>query len=187
MNESKVELMDRLRREGRWAEASKLKDTALADFRAKGMKRDEAAAAAWEAMAEAYPPLPEADAVVSSSRVQGLGDVPESWGAIPSNASLQSELSWVTANRLKVVEETPGGTIRVRLERAGSPAPSRAAIGWLETSIRAYSKFIDICARSLKDEVDEQAMVKRERMAVEEIQGLLAEMRSDVSDVRAGD
>ena len=72
MNESKVELMDRLRREGRWAEASKFKDTALADFRAKGMKRDEAGAAAWEAMEKAYPPSPEEEAVVSNSRVQGL-------------------------------------------------------------------------------------------------------------------
>jgi hypothetical protein len=57
MNESKIELTERLRREGRWAEASKFKDTALADFRAKGMKREEAAEAAWAAMAEAYPPL----------------------------------------------------------------------------------------------------------------------------------
>ena len=46
MNESKIALTDRLRREGRWAEASKFKDAALADFRAKGMKRDEAGAAA---------------------------------------------------------------------------------------------------------------------------------------------
>jgi hypothetical protein len=59
--ESKIELTERLRREGRWAEASRLKDTALADFRAKGMKRDEAANAAWAAMAEAYPPLPVAE------------------------------------------------------------------------------------------------------------------------------
>jgi len=43
MDESKIELTERLRREARWAEASKFKDAALADFRAKGMKRDEAA------------------------------------------------------------------------------------------------------------------------------------------------
>ena len=34
--ESKIELTERLRREGRWTEASRLKDTALADFRAQG-------------------------------------------------------------------------------------------------------------------------------------------------------
>ena len=178
MNESKVELTDRLRREGRWSEASKLKDTALADFRAKGMKRDEAGAAAWEAMAEAYPPLPEEDVVVDAGRVQGLQDIPESWPEIPGNASLQAELRWCTANRLRVVEEMPGGVIRVHLERAGSPAPSWGALSWLETAIRAYSKFTDICARYLKDEEDEQAMVKREKASIEEVRGLLAEMNS---------
>ena len=35
MNESKIELTERLRREGRWAEASKFKDEALADFRVR--------------------------------------------------------------------------------------------------------------------------------------------------------
>jgi hypothetical protein len=57
MTESKIELTERLRREGRWSEASRFKDTALKEFRAKGMKRDEASDAAWEAMATAYPPL----------------------------------------------------------------------------------------------------------------------------------
>ncbi len=176
MNESKVELMDRLRREGRWSEASKFKDTALADFRAKGMKRDEAGAAAWEATAEAYPPLPEEDAVVDAGRVQGLQDIPSDWPEIPGNASLQAELRWCQSNRLRVVEEMPGGVIRVHLERAGCPAPSWGALSWLETAIRAYSKFTDVCAKYLKDEADEQAMVKRERLAIDEVRGLLAEM-----------
>jgi len=183
MNESRIELTERLRREGRWSEASQFKDQVLRGLREEGMKRNEAGDEAWRQMAAAFPALPEQDVVVASGRVQGLG-IPESWGAIPSNASLQSELSWVTANRLRVVEEKPGGVIRVRLERAGSPAPSHAAIGWLETSIRAYSKFIDVCARSLKDEVDEQEMVKRERMAIDEVRGLLAEMLEDEGEGR---
>ena len=37
-------------------------------------------------------------------------------------------------------------------DRARTPAPSRAALGWLETSIRAYSKYIDVVAKALKDE-----------------------------------
>ncbi len=62
MNESKIELTERLRREGRWGEASRFKDAAVKDFHGKGMPRSEAGEAAWEAMAEAYPPLepPEA-------------------------------------------------------------------------------------------------------------------------------
>ena len=180
MNESKIEMTERLRRENRWSEASKFKDTALADFRAKGMGRQEAVEAAWEAMAEAYPPLPPAaEAIAISVRVQGLGDIPESWGELPSNTSLQAELSWCQANRLRVVEERPSGATRVHLDRARSPAPSWAALGWLETSIRAYAKYVDVVARSLKDEVDEQEMVRRERMKIEEIRELLREMHED--------
>jgi len=179
MDESRSELTDRLRREGRWSEASKFKDTALADFRAKGMKRDEAGAAAWEAMAEAYPPLPEEDVAVDGRRVRGLQDIPSDWPDIPGNASLQAELRLVTANRLRVCAEEPGGVIRVRLERAECPAPSHAAIAWLDTAIRVYSKFVDICAKSLKDEVDEADMVRRERKSIEEVRRLLAEMRED--------
>ncbi len=62
MTESKIELSERLRRENRWDEASRFKDTAVKDFKSQGMKRTEATEAAWEAMAEAFPPLepPEA-------------------------------------------------------------------------------------------------------------------------------
>ncbi len=176
MNESRSELTDRLRRERRWAEASKLKDAALADFRAKGMKRDEAGAAAWEAMEKAYPPSSEEAVVVASSRVQGLGDIPSDWPALPPNASLQAELSWVQANRLLVTEERASGAIHVHLGRAGNPAPSKAALSWLETSIRAYGKYLDVVSRALKDQVDEQEATRRERLAIEDVQRLLAGM-----------
>ncbi len=39
-----------------------------------------------------------------------------------------------------------------------------------------YSKYIDVVAKALKDEENEQEMVKRERMAIDEIRSLLAEM-----------
>lgn len=176
MNESKVELTDRLRREGRWSEASQFKDQVLRGLREAGVKRNDAGDEAWRQMAEQFPPLPAEDAVVDAGRVRGLQDIPESWPEIPGNASLQAELRWCTANRLQVVEEMAGGVIRVHLERAGSPAPSHAAIAWLDTAIRAYSKFVDICARSLKDEVDEADIVRRERMSIAEVRSLLAEM-----------
>jgi hypothetical protein len=52
-------------------------------------------------------------------------------------------------------------------------------LGWLETSIRAYSKYIDVVAKALKDEENEQEIVKREKMAIDEVRGLLAEMLED--------
>ncbi len=56
MNESKIEATDRLRREGRWAEASQFKDETIKRLRAEGRKK-EANEVAWAEMIAAFPPL----------------------------------------------------------------------------------------------------------------------------------
>ncbi|MEZ6054475.1 MAG: hypothetical protein R3C02_24320 [Planctomycetaceae bacterium] len=159
---------------GRWSEASKFKDDAIKQLRAEEhLNREDAKERARELMAENYSPLPEAEAVNISLQVHGVGEIPSSWPDLPDNASLQSELNWGQANRLRVVEERSPGVTRVHLDRARSPAPSWAALSWLETSIRSYAKYVDVVARSLKDE---QEVVSRERMQIDEIQGLLKEI-----------
>ena len=50
-----------------------------------------------------------------------------------------------------------------------------AALGWLETSIRSYAKYVDVVARSLATVQHEQDQVKRERLAISEVRGLLEE------------
>lgn len=107
--------------------------------------------------------------------VSGLDKIPADWPKLPPNASLQAEIAWVQASRLDVVRETPEGTV-VDLSRADSPAPSKAAIGWLETSIRAYSKYCDIAAKATQQQEHEVEQVRRERQAIEEIRELLVEM-----------
>jgi hypothetical protein len=181
-NESKIETTDRLRAEGRWAEASAYKDEVLRGLRAEGMKKADAGAEAWRRMQEKYPPLEtteETTEVVEepteAQKVLGLCDIPVAWGELPANARLQDELGWVQSNRLAIVQETETG-IQVHLDKARSPAPSWAALGWLETSIRSYTKYVDVVAKSLKDEQDEQSTVRREKLAIEEIRALLAEM-----------
>jgi hypothetical protein len=77
------------------------------------------------------------------------------------------------------VEERPSGATRVHLDRARSPAPSWAALGWLETSIRSYAKYVDVVAKSLATQQDEQELVRREKLSIEEMRGLLAEMHQD--------
>ncbi len=111
-----------------------------------------------------------------SGQIQGLGNIPQDWPELQSNASLSAEIGWVQANRLRVVEERPGAATLVRLERAGSPAPSWAALGWLETSIRSYAKFVDVAARASGGDDDEGAVMRRERMAIEEVEGLINDM-----------
>jgi hypothetical protein len=110
-----------------------------------------------------------------SGRVDGLSDIPASWGELPANASLQAEVSWVQANRLRCVRETPDCVV-VDLSRALSPAPSYATLGWLETSIKTYAKFVDVAAKATSTQDDEQAEVRREIQSIEEVRKLLASM-----------
>lgn len=58
MRESKIHATERLRREGRWDEASAFRDEARSRLRTEGKPKAEANEAAWEAMIEHFPPLP---------------------------------------------------------------------------------------------------------------------------------
>jgi hypothetical protein len=72
MSESKITLTDRLRREGRWEEASLFRDQKRREFRSTGMSKAEAREAAWEALAEAFPPLSLPAAPTSTAEPQLL-------------------------------------------------------------------------------------------------------------------
>jgi hypothetical protein len=111
----------------------------------------------------------------ADSQVVGLGDLPESWGRLPPNAPLAAEIQWVQANRLQCVTEV-GEQAQVDLAKALTPAPSYAALGWLETSIRAYTKFVDVAAKATAQLEDEREHIRREKMAIDDIRKLLAEM-----------
>lgn len=111
------------------------------------------------------------------SRIQGLAEIPADWPELVSNASLGAEIAWVQAERLRIVEEKPGGSTLVTLSKARAPAPSWAALSWLETSIRSYAKFVEVAAKAAGEVGDEQALVRRERMQLDEIRALLAEMK----------
>lgn len=113
-----------------------------------------------------------------SGSIQGLAEIPEGWPELPANASLAAELGWVQANRLRIVEERPGRATRVSLGQALSPAPSWAALGWLETSIRSYAKFVDVAAKVSGGEDDEGAVMRAERRSVDEVRALLREMQA---------
>jgi len=178
----------RLVREGQWPAAEIVKNDLMIAAKSKGLPGPAAKEWAYTELDRMYPPLPAVEKPPAPepapeqqhTRVQGLGDIPAAWPTLPANASLQAEVGWVQANRLAVVEERGGGTV-VHLDRAHEPAPSRAALGWLETSIRSYAKYVDIVARSLQSVVDEQDHVHHERMAIDEIRGLLREMDEDTA------
>lgn len=110
--------------------------------------------------------------------VLGIGDIPRSWPSLPPNAQLAAEISWVQANRLRCVRES-GDRISVDLKAAMTPAPSYSALGWLETSIRAYAKFVDVAAKATAGAESESEQIRREKMSIEEVRRMLAEMLED--------
>jgi hypothetical protein len=152
------------------------------------MRKEQASDLAWDQVMAEFPPpgiepLPiqvagpgPAPALVpvpepAPGAVQGLADLPSEWPQMPANASLAAEVGWVQANRLRVVQ----GNV-VDLSRALSPAPSHATLSWLETAILFPSKFADVSVRATQNKDDETEQVKRERLSIDEIRALLAEM-----------
>ena len=192
----------RLQADGRWVEAEPVKNQMIKEARQLGMDKEEAQAWAYSEVDRLYPPLPplegtlfpsalESAAASTSGRVQGLGDIPPSWPELPANASLQAELAWVQSNRLVVVEELSSGATRVHLDRARSPAPSHGCPRLARDQHQVVCQ-VPGCGRSIAAAgADEQEHVRRERMAIEEIDELLREMREEsdrklLADVPSG-
>lgn len=171
----------RLQRDGRWPEAEPVKNRMIKEARLKGMDRGDAQSWAYAEIDRLYPPLTGSRALATESQsdredpgVTDLGDLPAEWPQLPANASLQVEIAWVSANRLRVRSGTG-----VDLSRALSPAPSYSALSWLETSILFPAKFADISVKATASQDDEREGIRREKLAIDEIRSILAEMLED--------
>jgi hypothetical protein len=199
-----LEVTRNWQRDGRWTEIEPQRDELMRIARRSGLEKEAARMEVYAKLLELYPqretqesreesredeggdanPAARNDGAGGNTHardeasVTGLSDVPDSWPTLPPNATLAQEISWVQANRLSVVRDL-GERAVVDLRKAMSPAPSWAALGWLETSIRAYAKFVDVAAKASAHVEDERDMVRRERLAIDEIRGLLAEMLPD--------
>ncbi len=199
----KVTVKRRLEQEGRWAGKIELERNQMMKLaRKQGMSKSDAQLRVYGELDRMYPPLEKGTMSPSEGpaggsenetlshslprydggRIQGLGDIPEAWPELPANASLSAEVGWVQANRLRIVEEKPGGATLVHLSRSLSPAPSWAALGWLETSIRSYAKYVDVASKATASDDGEASVMRRERMAIDEVKALLDEMRAEDDD-----
>jgi hypothetical protein len=137
---------------------------------------------------DADPPADPSAAIVTEGQVTGLATIPPAWPALPPTASLAADVGWVQSSRLDVVEQLAGGRYRVDLSRADRPAPSKSALSWLETSISFPAKFADVSVKAAQGTTDEQAEVRREKLSIEEVRRLLAEMvtaRTEAAAVEA--
>lgn len=120
-------------------------------------------------------PIPadvEADSPATDG-LAGLSEIPGDWPDLPDNAALPAEVQWVQANRVRVRDGN-----RVDLSRSRSPAPSYASLSWLETAILFPAKWADIVARATSAQADEREHTRRERVAIEDVRGLLGEMQA---------
>lgn len=186
----KITLKKRLEREGRWSQVEPVRDQMMRDAKSAFPDKESRQAWVYAELDRMYPPLateqPHTEvsdiyrkvetAVHHDGQIQGLSDLPAGWPQLPANASLASEIGWVQANRLRIVQERPGGATRVQLGQALSPAPSWAALGWLETSIRSYAKFVDVAAKVSGDSNAESEVMRRERKSIEELEAIINEM-----------
>jgi hypothetical protein len=187
--ESKIKLTERLRREGRWPEATRFKDEALREFRAKGMKRDEASEAAWAAMAEAYPSLPAAevpvDPAAGAPEAMTTDATPIPWSDLPTDADFDEEVRWVHQQYVLIVEETPRSRV-IHWERATKKPPSTGACSlarWAADNRTAFYK--DLLPRTMaKANVnqEEEANIREEKMRIAEIEGMLEGIQEDMDE-----
>ncbi|MEZ6138378.1 MAG: hypothetical protein R3C53_26140 [Pirellulaceae bacterium] len=171
----------RLQKDPRWPEIIEpLRTKMMKERRQKGLSKAEAQAETYSELDRLYPPLEapaealEAQFAAADRGVSGLCELPEDWTELPANASLQVEIAWVSANRLRVRSGTG-----VDLSKAMSPAPSYSALSWLETSILFPSKFADISVKATAQQDDEKEHIRREKLAIAEIRELLEEMLED--------
>ena len=170
----------RLQKRSDWPEIARERNWRIKEARADGLLRPEAQQRAYEELDRRYPgssPEPETPAQTppgdQESGVSGLSDLlPSSWPTLPASASLQADVQWVAANRLTVLVR-PGV---VDLSRALVPAPSYSALDWLDTALSFPAKFADVRMKATQHQEDEREHVRRERLAIEDTRGLLAEM-----------
>ena len=189
MNESKIELTGRLRREGRWAEASKRKDEKVKEFRAGGDSLRVAAEKAWEWLAAEYPPVevrpladivasdcelvsgPEATALeVDDAAEENDGDCP----ALPGVATWES-LQWVAEALGRIARGQ-----KVKL----SEAPSDAAIGILDWARFDRERFYELWASANRRHDPGPAEKKpAKRFTPEDIDAMLDECLAEAEEI----
>jgi hypothetical protein len=99
MAESKITATDRLRKEGRWEEASLWRDEKRKQLRAEGLTKTEANEQSWVAMIEQYSPL---ETTVDEPSKDSLSDVVELLEFDPedydSPTDISGDIGWTYAN-----------------------------------------------------------------------------------------
>lgn len=212
MNESKIALTERLRRERRWEAASAARDQVRRELRASGATRAAANDAAWEAMAERFAPLsaaqpsPAAEPVVDEPAPDGPAfqpapaDLPvvfddttfsQAVQSLPNRAAKAVEMDWVAAHpamsRLaRAVDKTRDVRLTADdiLNAPHGPAPSKWAANALQNWVNKPGKFFEVMLSEDKKLKEEQGKGRmRKDVGIAEVERILAQIRQKAKDV----
>lgn len=135
--ESKIEVTDRLRREGRWDAACRFRDELKRRLQAEGRTRKEANEQAWQAMIAEFPPLPGDEPLDYAD--DELGE-PANDG---DTVDIVADLRWVyrTLGRKRV--------------QPNDPPPGPGALGLLRWARANQTRFYDTLVPKLATRADE--------------------------------
>ena len=159
--EAKIEATERLRREGRWAEAATFKEERRRELRAEGRPKSEANDQAWAAMVEKFSPLDEEVEALDDAGFEGL--MPRGEEGEPD---LVRDIIWAYEN----------------LENravAASDSPSAGAFSLLKFARRDGGKFFSLLlpkALAIQDKRGDYAPAKVEDPMIGEINVMLDDL-----------
>jgi hypothetical protein len=183
VNESKIELTERLRREGRWEEASRFKDEVLRKLRSNGMGKAESKEDAWAEMAKAYPPLPAPEGEAAPI-ANGAEPGPSRAPAASAGQTAAEESIDVDALLERIGDGRPSDLVQDTLwvyenlanrRVKASDAPSCGAWALLEWARQYRNRFFEqVLPKAMVNKPAEgEAHEREERLQIEEIDGIL--------------
>ncbi len=170
MDESQIVATDRLRREGRWEEASLFRDESRKQIRAEGKSKAEAREASWAAMLVKYPPLPAEACGEDESETDGTqAELAELVARTEGQeAYLVDDLQWAYENYLDN-SITP------------QDAPSRGAWMTMKFARSSPNKFMELVFGKLlpRQEDREQKQRAQKDAGIDEITRMIVELNAE--------
>jgi hypothetical protein len=177
VNESKIELTERLRREGRWSEASLFKDAELRKLRSDGMVKTDASDEAWRRMAAKYPllearsmPTTTAPPALPSlgTESNNLDDTLFDFDGDSLPPDVIRDVNWVyanIANRQTKPEDAPGPGAWGLLQWAR------------KYQVKFYETLLPKAMAAKRPEDDEN--IRQEKKSIDQIRAILKKMAED--------
>jgi len=185
--ESKLICTQRLKKEGRWEEATLFKDEVLRELHEQKIWGAKARDLAWQELMRMFPPLPPKEEEPQEKKMSA-----------ESKACAEAESSALPAIEAEAMEkmlenvspiDLPGDIrwVYSQLENKGvrpDQAPSAGAWSLLGWARKYQSRFFEqLLPKSLAKASDDDVAVKREKRRIEEIEAILERLAEQESDV----